>query len=763
MPPEIIQLIFDAVPLPYLQEYINIDQISQYAFNSYYSNITIVDFHDVGERWSDLEKPKPLLGETDVFPTTYNSKNIYGSLNYPGDTIFLERRGSAPSVYFLNVDDFIDFGREHPSFSPLNVIFIRPRDVLRLCRCSEMVPRIRKIYLFTELIFRGDYEGELQDCQSVIGQGIPNINYGYLFAEASSLNLQTYPHHLDYLQLDNCQIRDFEGTFVGFSITHLIFDRVEMEFNDIASIPMNVKYLSLKRSLGLDSGILDIRYPPNLIQLIINEFRGDGQIINVNLLTLTKLRYLQIMPVQVMSLSDLELPNSIEILKLGAPKLKTLEGIEKYHNLYSFYFQSFCGTWFDMPLWAQTTKENLADTWENHTLFCDDYSQAGIVSISSFPKERIKRFDISGEYDVDDLKKWRYFGLIDYPSLTVLDLSETTLLLVTSWIFPETLITLDLSSCKILKFKNHNFKRLTSLRRLYLRENQFKSLEGLIDSLPMSLKELDLLDNQITKFQGSHLSILSVNLSDNDLFHILISLETISLPDCCEILKLDHSDFHGFGDSFLFPKNLKELSTGRCHEFTLTNANFFSKLPQDLCCVRLYGPCEHQSAFPKEIRQICLRHVPKFALNDLLFLEELELISSLVRFDMLPPSLRKLRVIALSGSGSLEHLANLERILVKLLFTYQKDKFVLPESVKYISIRSGSISREFDYSKCKGLRYLELGHNPYSADKFASYIEKLIGLNPIIRIYLGPEISNLTCPKLDLFRRNGHLLDQNIY
>ncbi|KAG7663261.1 uncharacterized protein J8A68_003175, partial [[Candida] subhashii] len=278
-PPEIIQLIFDGIPLPYLREYLNVDQIGQYAFNSYYASISICDFRDVSDGWTALTTHEDLLGEEDVFSRTYNSNHVYGSLKFPTteDLYSPRKQWRAPVVYFMNLAEFLDFSKADPRFFPRWLEFERPRDFTMFQAFHpDMISKIERIHIHADL--RIDCASEIKDdiaCQCRL--------------------LQNFPRSLNYLELDECSVSSYEYVFAGFSITHLKLNDVRIGPDDMEFLPTSVKYLTLTNSLILDEeeDSLVLKSPPNLIQLVIANFREDTIVCEVDLSALTKLRYVQ--------------------------------------------------------------------------------------------------------------------------------------------------------------------------------------------------------------------------------------------------------------------------------------------------------------------------------------------------------------------------------------------------------------------------------------------------------------------------------------
>ncbi|KAG7665826.1 uncharacterized protein J8A68_000651 [[Candida] subhashii] len=763
-PPEVVQIIFDDIPLPYSREYIDIDQIGVYAFNSLYSNIVIVDC--ASEYRSSIKMPKALPGETDVFSRPFNCKKIHGSLKYPGNLPFNNRvrDWKAPAEYFLDLEEFIEFIQVNPKFSPSKITFVRPRDLLRFQSvCSDMSSKVRRIHLYTKLDIKREayFDNEFGDCEKVMCSAIPNVRYSYILRDIDPLDVRL-PHLMYYVSLIECPIGNFETTFKGLSITHLVLDLVEINADDLEFLPSTVKYLSLKRSLWSNSNVLDIKFPPHLIELDINQF-GDSCTRVVDLSALNKLRYLKISPLQITAFSDLKLPKSIEMLKLGASRLESLDGIEEYKNLHSMYFQPYIDPYFNTQ-WYISEEDGWVDLWEDKTLFCAQHYWAGAFGLTRFPKARINKLQISGNYGSPELRTWSCLHIDSYPNLTVLDLSNTSLSSITSWIFPETLMVLSLSSCGILKFQNHNVANLKNIRRLSLHDNGLITVEDLLETLSSSLKELDLSVNMISKFQGSYLSLISLNLSLNDL--PIPTHENLSVPDCCERLCLDNNWISEFEKSFHFPKNLKELSINESNLTSINNENFFNKLPQGLRYLLLgfhEQPTETSANwnFPKSLRQLCLKNAsPMLALNDLPYLEELVVTDSVTMLDSLPPSLKKMELE--DWTGSLARLVNLE---VVSLSGWEYDKndldsvtknILVPESVKYITVYDPDASSVVDFRRCKQLHYIEL--RECSLDKFTECMLELLESNPRIRVHLGASMSFLENSTLENLRESGGLV-----
>ncbi|KAG7665827.1 uncharacterized protein J8A68_000652 [[Candida] subhashii] len=764
-PPEVVQIIFDAIPLLYLHEYIHIDQIDKYAFNSFYASIVIGDY--ASEYDSSIQEPKALLGETDVFARTYCYKKIYGKLEAPGFPAHSRRDWRAPAVYFLDLEEFIEFSGANTAFYPSTLVFNRPRDLLRFRLIgSHILSKVRRIHLYTELDARdgAKYVKEFTDCDNVVAEAIPNLEYSYILREVHPLGV-LFPNSMYYVRLGGCRIRNFETAFEGLSITHLILE-MEIRVDDLSFLPRNVKYLTLSGLLSSIKDTLVIRFPPLLIQLIVSGFRGST-CKHIDLSALTKLRYLQISPLQIRAISDLELPNSIEILKLGAPHLENLEGIERYTNLHSIYFQSDFDIFINLPLSIRSREKESLDLWEDRTFLCDQYYVAGALGLTRFSKERINKLQISCEYDSTELQNWRSLYIAGYSNLKILDLSATPLSSITCWIFPETLNVLNVNSCHISKFQNHNIAYLTKLRRLELSDNELSSIDALMEALPSSLKELDLSHNRITKFQGSYLSLISLNLSHNP-FRMITDHQNLKVSDCCEILNLDSTSIKEFGESFLFPKNLKELSLDKNNLKSISNDNFFAKLPEGLLYLVLgfhEQPTETSPNwnFPKSLRQLRLTNAPPMLpLNDLPCLEELEMNDSVISLDFLPASLKNISLMAHNWTGSLAHLVNLEMVLltprrckIEKRLPVAKE-MLLPESVKYIRVMDGDISSRIDFRRCKNLRFLDLCE--CSLDKFTECMLELFENNPLIRIHLGGLSSFSQNSTLDNFRELGSLV-----
>lgn len=308
-------------------------------------------------------------------------------------------------------------------------------------------------------------------------------------------------------------------------------------------------------------------------------------------------------------------------------------------------------------------------------------------------------------------------------------------------------------------------------------ENNLESLNGVTESLPLSLKELDLLYNKINKFQGSHLSLLSLDLSDNPL-HTIVTEENLSLPDSCEILKLESTPIRAFDETFLFPKNLKELSLKARYgifdglfsedvsdeESMFNNASLFVKLPQGMHSLHLdfYGESSESSFdFPTGLRQLAIKNAPSnLVLDKLTFLEELHLQGDVeISIDLFPVSLRKIRMEVDTVTGSLDRLVNLERIMLEAECWDLEETIIVPEPVRYISIPNGAIAERLDYSKCGDLLYLELGDYESLSVELLFHFVSLLKINPYIRIYLGREITGSCYELLDEFRTLGGLIE----